>query len=66
MLIKDPMQVMFYEKKLGRKLTENEILGQVPVKIGRHNIYLEIKDLTFPYDFMSQTQLFSLVGKKLR
>lgn len=63
MTFKDPLQVRYYEKKLGRKLSEAEVNGQVPVQIGRHSIYLEINEIVFPYDLMSRTDLFSLVGK---
>ena len=63
MKFKDPLQVRYYEKKIGRELSKDEINGQLPVRLGRNEIYLEIRELSFPYDLMSRNDLFGLVGK---
>ncbi len=63
MQFKDPMQVRYWEKQLGRKLTEAEKEGQFPIKLDGHTIFLELKDLNFPYDLMDSVTLASL-GKR--
>ena len=66
MLVKDPLQVKFYEKKLGRALTEAEKHGEVAVLMEGITTYLEIKDLVFPYDFMSDITVKSLLSGKVK
>ena len=63
MYVKDPLQVKYYERKLGRKLTDAERLGEEKICINGQTFYLEIRELYFPYDFMDKLQLFSLTDK---
>lgn len=64
MLVKDPLQIKYYERVLRRKLTEPERLGQVPVRIKGVKVYLEITDVIYPYGFMTETQIHSLLANK--
>ncbi len=66
MLVKDPLQVKFYERKLGRALTDAEKYGEVPVLLEGTKTYLEIRELIFPYDFMSDITVKSLLNGKMR
>lgn len=63
MYMSDPLQVKYWEKKLGRKLTEAEKTGINPVKYGMHEIYLELTQLYFPYDLMEKVILLQLNRK---
>lgn len=62
--VKDPLQVKYYERQLGRKLTEEERNGEKPVYIRGVKRYLEIHDVNFPYDFMTLTQLHSYYASR--
>ncbi len=62
--VKDPLQVKYYEKLLGRKLTEAEKYGEVPVMIQGKKLYLELTSIHFPYGFMSHTQLHSFYATR--
>lgn len=66
MTVKDPIQIKYYERLLKRKLTERERIGEVPVRYKGAKIYLEINDVVFPYGFMTETQIHSLLGNKGR
>jgi len=57
--VKDPLQVKYYERQLGRKLTEEERNGEKPVTIRGTKRYLELQEVQFPYGFMTTTQLQS-------
>lgn len=62
--VKDPLQVKYYERQLGRKLTEEEKLGEVPVYLKGIKTYLELTEIHFPYGFMSITQLHSFYATR--
>ena len=66
MLVKDPLQVKYYERLLRRKLTEKERIGETPVKLDGSKVYLELTDVSFPYGFMTDNQLHSLLANKSR
>lgn len=63
MYIKDPLQVKYYETKLKRKLTESERIGETPVYMNGQKVYLEIRDVHFPYDFMDRTTLIAVLKR---
>jgi len=62
--IKDPLQVKYYERLLGRHLTDDERNGQKQVVIRGQKRYLELTDVHFPYGFMSTTQLHSFYATR--
>lgn len=66
MIVYDPVKIKHYERLLNRKLNYMEIVGQVPVKINNIRVYLDIPELRFPYDFMSETVLQSVSHKILK
>lgn len=66
MLVKDPLQVKYYERLLRRKLTEAERLGQIPIRLDGNKVYLELTDVSFPYGFMTETQLHSLLANRTK
>lgn len=57
--VKDPLQVKYYEKILGRHLTQEEKLGEKAVVLQGQKVYLELTDIQFPFGFMTITQLHS-------
>lgn len=63
--MKDPLQVKYWEQKLGRTLTEAEKQGQQEIEFQGHKIFLELTDLIFPYDFMDKIILHSINKKSL-
>lgn len=63
MYVKDPLQIKAIERKLGRKLTYFERIGEMPVYIDGIKTYLELRDLYFPYDFLDELQLLALLSK---
>lgn len=64
MLIKDPIQIKYYERVLGRKLTNDERIGEKPVRIKGIKVYLEIQDIVFPYGLMEENVCRSLLKGK--
>lgn len=66
MLVKDPIQIKYYERLLKRKLTERERIGEVPIRYKGNKIYLEINDVVFPYGFMTENQIHSLLANRSR
>lgn len=63
MLIKDPLQVRFWERRLRRPLTVLEKYGHDPVLYKGQQIYLELQNINFPYGFMDRLQVVTLLNR---
>lgn len=63
MYIKDPLQVKYYEMLINRPLTESERLGEKPIRLNGQMVYLELRDVQFPYDFMDRTTLIAVLKR---
>lgn len=64
MLIKDPIQIKIWEVRLGRKLTDDERIGEKPVWYKGRKVYLELTDVVYPYGLMDETVVRSLLKGK--
>ncbi len=63
MYMADPLQVLYWERKLKIKLTEAQKAGTQPVEHENTTIYLELKQLYFPDDLMDEITLLQINKK---
>lgn len=63
MYMADPLQVLYWERKLNIKLTEAQKAGTQPVEHENNTIYLELKQLYFPDDLMDEITLLQINKK---